>query len=660
MLCPSCHTSNRANAKFCKGCGQVLPAEPAQEVAAPEAAPTPSDSPLDEKQATANGSAPPSQEASSSPAPEEDEDQFIEVVASGPASEEDLSQAPTQILSPEKMVEYQSRRWQQELERDHQGQAQPSHEGDIADAPTMMMSPVPKEISPDEAGAFAFTPEQQDISETPTVLMTPQESAALFSSTGEEYGTVPAYAQPGAFSESVTHEEDDRYGEEHAASAASPTGNAEVVMEQVTPPHDTHTTEQNQQELPTPAVPEQEPPQGAYTEAQAASTTGEATNEQEGPLAEGTLLNNRYEVAEQLADEEGSRLYRVVDHQGYKRCWNCGSTENTEEDDFCSECGANLQDATYTMREFLASSSGQADANLVHDAILDTFVANGHTYVIEQQQTLQSSFPNGVHVLAAGDSDAGNMRRSEPNEDSTLVLQLQRNHESFSTPLGLYIVADGMGGHDNGQLASRTAIRSISERMLHELLLASLSAEQAGQEAAHDEDSLVTLLHDAVEDANATICQANQQNKTDMGCTITGFMLVGDFAYILNVGDSRTYLLRDSKLYKLTTDHSLVGQLVAGGMIEPDEVYTHPQRNQIFRSLGDKLNVQIDIIKQQVHPGDVLLSCSDGLWEMVRDPQMEEILNNAPDPQTACSHLIETANINGGEDNVSAVVVFVR
>ena len=168
------------------------------------------------------------------------------------------------------------------------------------------------------------------------------------------------------------------------------------------------------------------------------------------------------------------------------------------------------------------------------------------------------------------------------------------------------------------------------------------------------------LLHDAVEEANMALCQKNQLDKTDMGSTITGFMVVGEHAYILNVGDSRTYMLRGKQLYQLTTDHSLVGQLVAGGLIEPDDVYTHPQRSQIFRSLGDKLNVQIDIFKQELLPGDILLSCSDGLWEMVRNPQIESILDNAPEPQTACTQFIEAANANGGEDNVSAIVVFVR
>src|SRR5438270_402404 len=197
--------------------------------------------------------------------------------------------------------------------------------------------------------------------------------------------------------------------------------------------------------------------------------------------------------------------------------------------------------------------------------------------------------------------------------------------------------------------------------IVRELLNAPLACEKSGQQVqASDEETLVALLQGAIEDANAAICQVNQREKTDMGSTITGFMIVGEHAYILNVGDSRTYMVRGKQLYQLTTDHSLVGQLVASGLIEPDDVYTHPQRSQIFRSLGDKPNTQIDIFKQQLHPGDILLSCSDGLWEMVRNPQIESTLNNAPDPQTACMQLIDMANANGGEDNVSAVVVFVR
>jgi serine/threonine protein phosphatase PrpC len=285
----------------------------------------------------------------------------------------------------------------------------------------------------------------------------------------------------------------------------------------------------------------------------------------------------------------------------------------------------------------------------------------GHTYLIEQPQPTQIYFPNGVHVLAACDSDAGNVRRAEPNEDSTLLLELQRVHESISGPFGVFVVADGMGGHDNGQGASRMAIGVIAERVVNELLMKPLTAEKAGQPGEPmAEDDLIAVFRAAIEEANVAICHANQQAKTDMGSTVTGFMVINDHAYIINVGDSRTYMLRDGTLYQLTNDHSLVGQLLAGGLIEPDDVYTHPQRSQIFRSLGDKLNTQVDDFKQQLHPGDILLSCSDGLWEMVRNPQITDILSNAPDPQTACTQLIDTANTNGGEDNVSAIVVFIR
>jgi len=269
-----------------------------------------------------------------------------------------------------------------------------------------------------------------------------------------------------------------------------------------------------------------------------------------------------------------------------------------------------------------------------------------------------------VHLLAASDSDAGNVRRSEPNEDSTLVLQLQRVHESMTTPVGVFIIADGMGGHDNGQGASRMTINVISDKIVRELLMPPLEAEKSRGLTASvtpmEEDTLIGAFKGAVEEANNVLVQTNQHDKTDMGSTITGFMIVGDTAFIINVGDSRTYMLREGTLYQLTNDHSLVAQLLAGGLIEPDDVYTHPQRSQIFRSLGDKMNVQVDDFKQQLLPGDILLSCSDGLWEMVRNPQITEILTNAHDPQTACTQLIEAANINGGEDNVSAVVVFVR
>ncbi len=605
MLCPFCHTQNRDNAKFCKGCGRFFSEE--------------------------QGGTEQSQAASvSTPVPT---DQAETAIATDPASTnanveaEDISLAPTLVLTPQEMMAYHARRWQHEhaQEQAHGQQAdaataEQQNASDIADLPTMRMT---------------------------SVAVPPAESAS--SNAESPSGALhDAEAQPIPSDEPVA-------GNNHT----------EVEAANDTPSSDDHAGDQTVASTNTPSPSNEE-----GSEAKAMTQPGPDQNSQPSQsetaggfpaLAVGTTLMGRYEITQMLGAEEQEHVYQVVDHQGYQRCWNCGSEQNAEGDEFCIDCGAELLNVAYIMHEYAPSQHTGDESHVLAGAIIDTFIDQGKTYIIELPQVAQSAFPNGVYLLVASESDAGTVRRGEPNEDSTLVLQLQRVHESMSVPSGVFIVADGLGGHDNGQLASRIAIGIIAEHVVRELFAQSLTAEKSGETpAALDEDGIIEVLKDAVEEANTVLCQKNQHDKTDMGSTLTGFMMVGDHAYIVNVGDSRTYMLRDGKLYQLTNDHSLVGQLVAGGLIEPDDVYTHPQRSQIFRSLGDKLNVQIDIFKQQVHPGDILLSCSDGLWEMVRNPQITEILTSATDPHWACRQLIEAANANGGEDNVSAVVVFVR
>ncbi len=595
MLCPSCNRPNRDDAKFCKGCGHHF---------TPGAVQVP------------------------------------EAVAARPGAAEDPELAPTQILSPEQMIAYHTRRWQQDAEREQaQGEtttAENPPAGDSAGipAPPSSTAPAAQEPSPVPATPSPEPESPPAIADMPTVVMAPVYD--------EEEEATSIAPPPPPFEPAAAHEE------------IPPPPPPPAEHEEVHP--DTPTsTEPGATIAATPASSEKEGTVTQTTPEQPASTGDFPV------LAVGSTLLGRYEVTSVLSEGASEHVYQVIDHQGYQRCWNCGSEQNAEGDEFCIDCGAALLDATYVMHEYSAAEIKQDDANVLRGAIANTFVDQGRTYMIELPQTTQNSFPNGVHLLAACDSDAGNVRRSEPNEDSTLVLQLQRNHESISSPVGVFIVADGLGGHDNGQVASRMTINIIAECMVRELLGQPLVTEKAGEAAKQlEEDDLVALLQGAVEDANAALCQVNQRDKTDMGSTITGFMMVDDHAYVLNVGDSRTYMMRGGQIYQLTNDHSLVGQLVAGGLIQPDDVYTHPQRSQIYRSLGDKLNVQIDIFKQQVLPGDILLSCSDGLWEMVRNPQIESILNGAPNPQVACTQLIEAANTNGGEDNVSAVIVFVQ
>ena len=147
---------------------------------------------------------------------------------------------------------------------------------------------------------------------------------------------------------------------------------------------------------------------------------------------------------------------------------------------------------------------------------------------------------------------------------------------------------------------------------------------------------------------------------SDRGTTITAALIVGSNCSIANVGDSRTYLLRDGKLNQITRDHSLVAKLVASNQIKPSEVRSHPRRNQILRTLGDKPGVEVDIFTKTLHTGDQLLLCSDGLWEMVLDDAISAIMMNSRTPQAACDQLIETANAEGGEDNISVIVIWVE
>ncbi|TMB84375.1 MAG: hypothetical protein E6J48_02365 [Chloroflexi bacterium] len=473
----------------------------------------------------------------------------------------------------------------------------------------------------------------QDIADMPTVIINqpadaepvplpqpaPAETAATIQA--DEPAPIPPQPAPEAASPDVHAQETTAETAEVAEAAASDAPAAQAPAGEVPSESTAQTREEMEDEGVT------QTPSDELDEAQS-SQDAQATASADFPvLAVGTTVHERYEITQVISESTDQHVYSVTDHQGYQHCWNCGSEQNSEGDEFCIDCGAELQNAVYTMHEYPAAKSSDSDADTFHGTIVNTFVEQGRTYAVEQAQAAANAFPNGVHLLAAS----------------------------------VFIVADGLGGHDNGQEASRMAINIIAERMVRDLLAAPLASEKAGETVEEaSEDSLAALLQSTIEDANSAICQVNQRDKTDMGSTITGFMVVGDFAYILNVGDSRTYMVRAGQIYQLTTDHSLVGQLVAGGLIQPDDIYTHPQRSQIFRSLGDKPNVQVDIFKQQLHPGDILLSCSDGLWEMVRDPQIESILNNAPDPQTACTQLLETASTNGGDDNFSAVVVFVH
>lgn len=240
------------------------------------------------------------------------------------------------------------------------------------------------------------------------------------------------------------------------------------------------------------------------------------------------------------------------------------------------------------------------------------------------------------------------------NEDAVVTFTFDKEQEGRSVPVGFYLVADGMGGHDAGDLASRTVNRIVTDWIIKTKVLPDL---QKTTRKLTTEDVPGELLTQAIQQTNDALLRHGQANSSDLGSTVTAALVIGGVATIANVGDSRTYLLRKGRLEQITHDHSLVARLVDAGVIGPEEVRTHPQRNQIYRCLGHKADVEVDTFTRQLRADDILVLCSDGLWEMVLDAEIQRIIEGARSPQKACDALVEAANRAGGEDNIAVVVV---
>ncbi len=260
------------------------------------------------------------------------------------------------------------------------------------------------------------------------------------------------------------------------------------------------------------------------------------------------------------------------------------------------------------------------------------------------------SLPPPLSMTIATRTDVGMARRL--NEDTIYAGEFTTADGALGT---LLLVADGMGGHQAGDVASALACSAVKS-YLTEGLSAGVPADDAGW---HE------LLRAAVMAANRAVYDQSQQNPAQrgMGTTMTVAVVAGRRAYLAHVGDSRAYLVNAAGVngeavtwLQLTSDHSLVARLVDIGQITPEEARVHPQRNVVYRSLGGDPTVEVDTLSQALAPGDVLLLCSDGLVNHVDDVELARIVIEEPSAARACERLTALANERGGKDNISVVI----
>ena len=249
-------------------------------------------------------------------------------------------------------------------------------------------------------------------------------------------------------------------------------------------------------------------------------------------------------------------------------------------------------------------------------------------------------FMSMTNIVFAQRTDIGLKRES--NEDSALSVQPEDQQVMESKGI-LFVVADGLGGHTRGEVASQLAVNTIRDVYY--------------QQEVGDPEAALRL---AIEQANARIYNESMAMSPKlepdqmMGSTCVAAVILGDTVYVANVGDSRAYIIREGEAHQISLDHSVVAQQLREGLITKEQARDHPDRNKIYRCLGNE-TVEVDTFSEKVQPGDLLLLCTDGLSESVPEEEVVNIVQQH-EPQESVQRLIERANEEGGRDNITAVV----
>ncbi len=254
-----------------------------------------------------------------------------------------------------------------------------------------------------------------------------------------------------------------------------------------------------------------------------------------------------------------------------------------------------------------------------------------HTIRLRPEPGQEEAREATVEITWHGITDQGVTRPQ--NEDSLMMTDISGD--------ALFVVADGMGGHDAGEVASAIAAATVA------------AAVRSAQ--GRKRDPLATV-EQAVQRANAAVRQEASSRRSNMGTTLTAALVSAGTAYIASVGDSRAYWIENGSISQVTRDHSLVAALVAAGKLTPEEARDHPKANLLVRTIGSDETVKVDTFTLPLRRGGTLLLCTDGLWGEVPDEDLRRICADEQRTEVVCARLVQQANDRGGRDNITAIV----
>lgn len=293
-----------------------------------------------------------------------------------------------------------------------------------------------------------------------------------------------------------------------------------------------------------------------------------------------------------------------------------------------------------------AANQRAADVSSVAPPVIETLiptVADGATRPLPPETVISSS---NEHLGFGQSTDVGMVRSN--NQDTVFSLLSTSRSADQRPDFGLFIVADGMGGHHDGEKASAMAAHVVATNVAANVYLPILHGENDA-----DRMPITEAMIAAVQKANADIIAKVPEG----GTTLTAMAIVGDLGYVVHVGDSRIYLITKDGLEQITRDHSLVQRLVELDQLTPEEAVNHHQKNVLYRALGQSENIEVDALTRRLPPKSKVLLCSDGLWNLVSDQEIISVIMGHNNPQEACDKLVALANTHGGTDNITAIVL---